>query len=223
MCDMTRPYMWDVNGSCHTYEWVMSHIWIRHVTPKDEVCHTYEWVMSHIRMSHVTHMNESCHTCEWVMSHIWTSHVTHTKDAYLACLKCIVTKYLYVFYSLSQNICTCGTTHAYVSHESFVSVSWPIIQRTQVHPHILLTFATHYCNTLLTFVRVARFMRMCHMIHSCLCHENSARKASWNEAGVEPVHWRPADSNPNSLMWMNIRKQFSLELFVRLHLNSVLR
>ena len=30
----------------------------------------YEWVMSHIWMSHVTHMNESCHTCEWVMSHI---------------------------------------------------------------------------------------------------------------------------------------------------------
>jgi len=41
----------------------------------------YEWVMSHIWMSHVTHMNgschESCHTCEWVMSHMWMSHVTH--------------------------------------------------------------------------------------------------------------------------------------------------
>jgi len=32
-------------------------------------CHVYEWVMSHIWMSHVTHMNESCHTYEWVMSH----------------------------------------------------------------------------------------------------------------------------------------------------------
>ena len=36
----------------------------------NESCHTYEWVMSHIWMSHVTHMNESCHTYEWVMSHI---------------------------------------------------------------------------------------------------------------------------------------------------------
>jgi len=27
-------------------------------------CHTYGWVMSHIWMSHVTHMNESCHTYE---------------------------------------------------------------------------------------------------------------------------------------------------------------
>jgi len=39
--------------------------------------YTYEWVVSHIWMSHVTHMNESCHTYEWVMSHIWMSRVTH--------------------------------------------------------------------------------------------------------------------------------------------------
>ena len=41
----------------------------------NESCHTYEWVMSHIWMSHVTHMNESRHTYEWVMSHIWTHHI----------------------------------------------------------------------------------------------------------------------------------------------------
>jgi len=33
-----------------------------HVTHMNESRHTYEWVMSHIWMSHVTHMNESCHT-----------------------------------------------------------------------------------------------------------------------------------------------------------------
>jgi len=55
-----------MHESCHTYEWVMSHmneschIWMSHVT--------YEWVISH--------MNESCHiwrshvTYEWVMSYI---------------------------------------------------------------------------------------------------------------------------------------------------------
>jgi len=51
--------------SCHTYEWVMSHIRMSHVTHMNESCHTYERVMSHIWMSHVTHMNESCHTYEW--------------------------------------------------------------------------------------------------------------------------------------------------------------
>jgi len=38
---------------------------VSHVADVDEACHTYEWVMSHIWMSHVTHMNESCHTYEW--------------------------------------------------------------------------------------------------------------------------------------------------------------
>ena len=65
------------NQSWHTYEWVMSHIWMRPVTHMNESCHTYDWVMSHMWMSHITHMTESCHTYEWVTSHIWMSHVTH--------------------------------------------------------------------------------------------------------------------------------------------------
>jgi len=43
---------------------------------KNESCHTREWVMSHLWMSPLTHVNESCHTCKWVMSHVWMSHVT---------------------------------------------------------------------------------------------------------------------------------------------------
>jgi len=64
--------------TCH---WVMSHIWMSHVTHMHESCHTYELVMSHIWMSHVTHMNESCHTYEWVKSNIWMSHVTHMNES----------------------------------------------------------------------------------------------------------------------------------------------
>ena len=45
----------------------------------NESCHTYEWVMSHIWMSHVTHMNESRHTYEWVMSHIWVPCHRHIR------------------------------------------------------------------------------------------------------------------------------------------------
>jgi len=46
----------------------MSHTWTR--TPTwDMPCHVYEWVMSHIWMSHVTHMNESCHTHEPALQH----------------------------------------------------------------------------------------------------------------------------------------------------------
>jgi len=97
-----------MNESCHTYERVMSHIWMSHVTLMNESSHTYKRVTSHIRMSHITHMNESCHTCqwsfhtehlladkagerlklirvetyEWVMSHIWPSHVTHMTESF---------------------------------------------------------------------------------------------------------------------------------------------
>ena len=90
------------NESCHTYEWVMSHIWTSHVTHMsesnhihtrvlshlwmspvthmNESCYTYEWDMSHIWMSQVTHIHQSCHTYEWVMSHIWMSHATHMNE-----------------------------------------------------------------------------------------------------------------------------------------------
>jgi len=87
-----------MNKSCHTYQCVMSHIWMRHVTHMNESCHTYESVKSHTWMSHVT--LTQCHThtqhlsqmwalptqplsqfvlkMSWVMSHAWMSHVTLT-------------------------------------------------------------------------------------------------------------------------------------------------
>ena len=64
------------NESCHTYDWVVSHMGISHITYVNESCHTYEWVMSHIWLSRVTYRNKSYHVYEWVMSHLWMSHVT---------------------------------------------------------------------------------------------------------------------------------------------------
>jgi len=73
----------------HTHARVLPHVWVSH-----ESCHTCEWVMSHVTrvseswvMSHVWVSHESCHTCEWVMSCIWGRHVvigvsnvTHTNE-----------------------------------------------------------------------------------------------------------------------------------------------
>ena len=39
-----------------------------HVTHANKSCHTFEWVTSHIWINHVTHMNESCYTQVWVMN-----------------------------------------------------------------------------------------------------------------------------------------------------------
>ena len=75
-------YVYDIDDeACHKYEWVVSHIWMNHVTHMSESCHTYEWIMSHVWMSPVTHMNESCHTHEWVMSHTWMSHIKHMNES----------------------------------------------------------------------------------------------------------------------------------------------
>ena len=87
-------------GSCRTYEGVISHIWRSHVIHMKESYRTYEgamsfiwrshvmshtccraarqndlpsyqeWVMSHLRKSHDTGMKESCHTSEKVTSHL---------------------------------------------------------------------------------------------------------------------------------------------------------
>jgi len=79
----------------------MSHMRFSHVVPS--IGDIYEWVMSHVWMSHVTHMNESCHTCEscptyerimshiwviphiWVMLHMWMTHVTDKTES-----RCVV-------------------------------------------------------------------------------------------------------------------------------------
>jgi len=69
-----------MNGSCHMYEWVMSHkrpeyAWCSWMNAScyyrnesrcthNESCHTYERVVK-----------EACHAYEWVMSHIWMSRV----------------------------------------------------------------------------------------------------------------------------------------------------
>jgi len=45
-------HMWICHQSRHVITWMMSHI----------SCPTCQWVMSHIWMSHITHMNNSCHT-----------------------------------------------------------------------------------------------------------------------------------------------------------------
>ena len=76
-----------VNESCLTCEWVMSHMWTSHVSHVNESClmcggrltimDVINQVHTYLRMRHVAHVNESCLTCEWVMSHIWKSAHHH--------------------------------------------------------------------------------------------------------------------------------------------------
>jgi len=110
-----NPFLW---RAAAPPEWVMSHIWMHHVTHINESCntdewscHTYDWVMSHMWLRHVTHMNESCHTHEWVMSHIWMSHVPRM-DASCHTYECI-TSHIWL---RSWHTDECVMSHIWISH-----------------------------------------------------------------------------------------------------------
>jgi len=114
VCDVTRLLVWhwwiDVGmgwlrfvGSIsttqwHTYGWVVSHIWVGHVT--------------RVRMSHVIHMYQSCRTYERVMSHVPRSHVIWHDS-------CICTTWLIRACDMITHMC--DMTHAYVWHECVMS------------------------------------------------------------------------------------------------------
>jgi len=99
----------------HTYEWVMLHIWVHHVTYWNASCHSSGGVMSHVWMrqshirmrhitriwmcystnmnapfhkwwSHVTRMNAPCHTYQCAMSHICMRRVTHINAPCRTCV-----------------------------------------------------------------------------------------------------------------------------------------
>jgi len=102
-----------MNESCHTYEWVMSHIWMRHVTAEPRIRHTWSYICIfyyyllnllrfinlnldpycycclkprlHIWMRHVTRINELRRTDELFMSHVWTSRVTRMNESFFTC------------------------------------------------------------------------------------------------------------------------------------------
>jgi len=68
-----------VNGSCHTYEYVMSHKGISHVTRVNVSCHKrsilrHKMCVSSCHLtacgSRIKYITESCHTVQWVISHM---------------------------------------------------------------------------------------------------------------------------------------------------------
>ena len=84
----------------YTYNCVMLHLWMSHVTHMNESCHTYECVMSHIWMRHVTHMNESCHTYECALpcaTRTWAHAMLHIRISHI----CLCSMY----------VCMCYVTH----------------------------------------------------------------------------------------------------------------
>ena len=81
---MGMSHVTRMDESRHTYGWVMSHIWVRHVTRMNTSCMAHAAdilyllpTITSLPKIYVICMSASCHTHEWDVSHIWMSHVTH--------------------------------------------------------------------------------------------------------------------------------------------------
>ena len=121
------------NESCHTHEWVMSHmieshVWIRRVTHMNESCHTYQWVMSHTWMSHVAHMNESIRTNGSVSSHGNTLQHTATH--------CNTLQRMSQFAHGSHQTCMSHVAHGWVMSLTRAKVIWRVCIRTYMYIHV---------------------------------------------------------------------------------------
>jgi len=125
-----------MNESCHTHEWVTSHMWMRHVTLMNEARHTHEWGMSHTWMRHVTHMNEACHTHmnkEIGVLHICFCPVIHTFN--MTC---------------QNNLCDTPTFNTHIHYtfniihvEHEIHLTWQHIRIAHIHDMATHSHCTH--------------------------------------------------------------------------------
>ena len=172
-----------MNESCHTYEWVMSHIWMSHVTRMNKSCHTYEWVMSHRR--HAC-SRETCHTHEWVMSHVWHALCIMT-------VTCLITmdtgwrRLIGYHISIGNFLQKSAKNSSYASFvkdtwritmKSAISL-WAIFRKTSLELVALMgtwwmtwrrTMDTSHGTNMSLFVGVPWLFRLCNVRHSYVWH-----------------------------------------------------
>ena len=130
-CQLDECECMHMDESCHTYEWVMSHIWRSHVTHMNESCHIYDSVTTHTWMSHVTHMNQSRHIYEFVMSHMWMSR--RTKWHALRSTLCVMTH--------SYMWCDSWLIHIWIRRVTHVNEQANKVTRTAIDRYTIVLMA----------------------------------------------------------------------------------
>jgi len=137
-----------MNQSCRTYEYIMSHRRMRHVTSMNESCPMYEQVIPQIWMSHVPHRNDSRHAQDISKN---TPHTTESKMCILQQVEVDLTHWyvgndlfffgtwlvhtwhpamiisLFLFYYRAKSprrIYIWDMTHSYLVEDSFMNGTW---------------------------------------------------------------------------------------------------
>ena len=190
------------NESCHVS---MSHAtYLQHHLPPQQVCHTYEWVMPHVGMSHVTHewvmssmdeschistvcVNESCHT-HWVVSAVCCS-----------ALQCVAVCHEWVTNSHVARLVTHIThqkmCHEHMSHGTHVGLCVAVC--CSVLQYVHMSHGTHVglcvavCCSVLQYVMNGSRLTHCTTCHTryttCHTHCNSEDVSRTNESCH--THW----------------------------------
>jgi len=172
--------------------WVMSHVWMRHVSAVNESRPICECVMSRVYTSHTKLANRhsmwtaaggSCLTCEWVMSHLWLSHVSHVNESCRMCTRHIQNWWVGTLCGLLlvNRVClaSCLTCECIMSHiwKSYVAVYTCLLSTWQIGTlwGLLLVIHVSLVNeSCLTREWVMSHLWMSHVSHvngSCLSRE----------------------------------------------------
>ena len=142
------------HGSCHTYEWVMSHTWMSHVTHV-KCSHINRRRFARCWMSHATHTHWSCHTYQWTMPESCPTQArTRPKSTHAATL---CHKHWWIMsHILMNHMCHMihqYLWHEYLRHDSLVFVTWfisicdmSICDMIHQYLWVMLTHVTHTYN-----------------------------------------------------------------------------
>ena len=168
-----------MNESCHTHEWVVLHIWLSHVTHKEEwhvpwmqldsfcivfVSCVYMHVTSIVFIFvHVWHDSSICliwliHMCDMTRSYTCKAisygwHDSFVRSTWLMYMFHIPLSYLCHDSSICVTwlIYVCDMTHPYVRHDLFIHVTWFFHMCDTIHLYVWYDSFT--CVNWLCFIR----------------------------------------------------------------------
>jgi len=100
-CGKSKLRVAHTNDPCHTSQWVMSHMWIIHVTHTNESCRTYDWVLSLIWMSGAAHhrhgISRRIRMNEWMSQEKLTRAVGIAKQHMYVCTHTHTYTHVYIY------------------------------------------------------------------------------------------------------------------------------
>jgi len=173
MSHVRMRYFVRTNESCRTYQRVMTHTWMRHIT----------YYMSHLGTRYVARMDASCCMCEWVMSNVLTSHDAHRIEscrAYVAHMNAphlhirhshLILRYItrmYVSFRICERVMSNILTLSHVAHmnTSCHNCAWvKSDEYMSLLPHVEMSRVTHMNESWHTYEWVMAHIWMGHGTH----------------------------------------------------------